>query len=184
MAITLPASFTLCSKGNCPPVDHVATGLTYPREKVDFKQGAAPPAPACASPCRCRIFKRKKKATGAWELATPDDKGNIKYDNEYDYDAACVQPVLPAKDPSATTPTPYTLCNDSGCGKDGKPKDVTVDNKKKIRCPQSDDCASPCGCNMFRIKRDDATAAWEWVVKAPTAVDPDSDYYYECLCVK
>jgi hypothetical protein len=183
MAITLPASFTLCSTGNCPPVAVSPSGKAAPREKVDFKQGAAPKAPACASPCRCRIFKRKKGDTGAWELATPNEDGIIRHDTEYDYDSACVQPVLPAKDPTAATPTPYALCNDSGCGKDGKPKSVPA-QKGKIRCPQSDDCVGGCGCNLFRIKQDDASAAWEWIAKAPTPVDRDSDYYYECMCVK
>lgn len=177
MPVTPPPSFTLCAGQSCPaPIHHK---IPEDRERhewtIPHDQGK------CKSPCSCRIFRREG-AKGSWEFAFPNEKGHIPYDEDskYQYETACVTPVLPA---NAATGAAYSLCAASGVAGCKQFPDKVGDD---IRCPVAETpCSTGCNCVMFRLKRDDAGAKWEKAGDAGEKVSPDHEkYYYECMCVK
>ena len=169
MPVTVdPKLFTLCTTGTCPKITHTTPGNKDRERKYIGMPGDAS---TCKGLCKCRIFKRKMKATGTWALAAPNSNGDIENDEEYDYDSACVTAVLPAQS---------TLCSASGCEVNAAARPKTGE----IYCPNLDTpCLAGCECNLFRLKLD-STLAWEHVAKPGKRIEPDKEYYYECMCTK
>jgi hypothetical protein len=183
-AAEMPAAFVLCKTGAAPKCPGV-TLLPIPGDQVNQQVVCSPPHPGCGSPCLCRIFRRKTGAAKGtkFDFAFPNPQGYIVNEKGYDYEATCVEPVLP----NNALGVPYTVCA-SGSSAKGCPQ-----KPKPIRAPEAPvelwcsnvegGCSAGCDCTMFQLKRDDPAATWEEAAKPGKRITPDKNYYYECMCV-
>ena len=136
-----------------------------------------PQTDACAKArCACEPFysdQGKDLPERDWYFVPPDKDGLVtpKAGSNWfdDYVCICVEPVLPVPyHPKGRCSNKYQI--------------VSKDDGQSVSCPKDDMNCGEGVCMLFRLRKNDRDASWEFAAKAGESQRYDDGYFYRCYC--